>query len=654
MPALTGSGDHWVRFTEDFLRAIADGSISNHDQQFEEPWLSAPVLALTLSNHLAPAGLLTRSNGALSITPAADEWLKDPTGERLVEVFHRHVRLVGELLSFIASEPRTIKAMLEFANSEYRLGWESYDQIRRRVKWFVIAGLAEETYEHHYQATAAGRAFLASVEVQPAAEIWSPPPASDLIDAPEPIAQLFAEFYDRPDRHEKRHRSLGYVPTGSSGSTLDSLRTLTSAAIPRISQRAFTDLCIESFGVKESSAKSALSTLRSSGLLLQVSRTDYAATAAAQSWIESSDDLNLIRILHAHVRFVGELLAELSQTPRTSDLARIGAESFGIGPSGANNVPRIVQILRQVGVVHEVAWAQHEVTPVGELLLRELPLAGLSEAAVPERPTTPREPKSATLDLVGMLRAASVDSANYEKLEIAVRDAFELLGFDAQRRGGPGNTDVIVHLRAGVFDAGIAIVDAKSSGSGVITEKQINFQALGDHRTRHGADRAAVVGPDFSDGRLRTWATEQGVALISVEQLAQVLLAHDAYGLAPSEILVILDPERGMVEMESIIEEKARQGLMVRAIMQTLEREASENDPVLGSALDAANLYRSLRDSITPRPSLDEIQSIVDLLAAPILSVLRVDKAGYSVQESSASSARRLRAIADAIDAPRG
>ena len=39
---------------------------------------------------------------------------------------------------------------------------------------------------------------------------------------------------------------------------------------------------------------------------------------------------------------------------------------------------------------------------------------------------------------------ASTDSRNPDRFERAVRDAFDFLGFEAQRLGGPGKTDVLL------------------------------------------------------------------------------------------------------------------------------------------------------------------------------------------------------------------
>lgn len=66
-------------------------------------------------------------------------------------------------------------------------------------------------------------------------------------------------------------------------------------------------------------------------------------------------------------------------------------------------------------------------------------------------------------------------------------------------------------------------VDAKSTQSGNVTEDQIDFDTLKDHRKLHHADYSAIVGCSFRGERLLNRCKEHKVALIDVDTLEQLI-----------------------------------------------------------------------------------------------------------------------------------
>lgn len=63
--------------------------------------------------------------------------------------------------------------------------------------------------------------------------------------------------------------------------------------------------------------------LKASGLLEEVGRNIYQATAAGQAWLRSGDDLDFIRILHANMKFVGEMVVSAKDDIIRNDLYAI-------------------------------------------------------------------------------------------------------------------------------------------------------------------------------------------------------------------------------------------------------------------------------------------------------------------------------------------
>jgi hypothetical protein len=80
---------------------------------------------------------------------------------------------------------------------------------------------------------------------------------------------------------------------------------LASAAVPEITAVEFKNTCKEYFGVKASPAGSALTTMRTLGLYEPAGRNRFTASNAAREWLETGNDVDLIRIVHAHLRTCG-------------------------------------------------------------------------------------------------------------------------------------------------------------------------------------------------------------------------------------------------------------------------------------------------------------------------------------------------------------
>ncbi|MCD7441886.1 hypothetical protein K4B79_27130 [Streptomyces lincolnensis] len=94
----------------------------------------------------------------------------------------------------------------------------------------------------------------------------------------------------------------------------------------------------------------------------------------------------------------------------------------------------------------------------------------------------------------------------------------------------------------------LIIVDAKSSASGLIREQQVDFDTLREHKKKHEADQVAIVGPSFTENRIKKRAAEHGVALISAEFLADVLRRQSDTPLAPHDLVGLFDTRRDGVE----------------------------------------------------------------------------------------------------------
>ncbi|MEN2744467.1 restriction endonuclease [Sinomonas halotolerans] len=659
MPTMPGSGERWVETLRSALHVLQPGSYNDPQTLVPGEGGGKPQSLAWYANQLAPSGLLERAGG-LGIQPTqyALAWLRSEDADTILAmVFHRHVRYIGELMHDLAAGPRTIRELHTSANEHFRLGWQGLDPVRRRVKWLSNLRLVQEVYDrtNSFSLTAEGQRLLEQLAVQDPNTLW---PSDDSATAPAeltaagPVVQgLLDALAADETQHQARKQGVSYVPSRGSDSLLDTLRFLTSLAVPEVTVDDFEATCREHFALKPSSSRSALSTLRAIGLYQPAGRNKLTASDAAREWLESNEDLDLVRILHANIRFVGELLAHVDDFNRAADLHKFAMTEYALEGSNPQSTARTMQILRGAGLLQETGYAQYIASPTGKLLTRELPLAAPKRKREHDLLVQDLEVSSAGNELDQLaalsdeLRTASVDSAAPHRFEQAVKEAFSQLGLTAEHIGGSGDTDVLVEVGYGSFFHGKAIVDAKSSASGGVGEKSISFQALREHRAKNAAKYAAVVGPAFPDGRLQQWAIEERVVLLPVERLVTLLQRQAITPLSPQELVRLFEVPDGWDALEQRWSELDRRNQLIKLVVQSLAREAEENDPLLGSALDLISIYRDLRDQIHPRPSPEELQGVLDFLVSPFVAIAIEDKSRYSLRELPMTSGLRLKSL---------
>lgn len=251
--------------------------------------------------------------------------------------------------------------------------------------------------------------------------------------------------------------------------------------------------------------------------------------------------------------------------------------------------------------------------------------------------------------IVGELLTAQTDSTNPARFELAIRDAYGYLGFDAARFGGSGETDVLLGAptSAGPYRV---IVDGKSSRSGRVTDQQIDWNSLRDHRLRREAQHALVVAPDFGGGNLLRRADEYRVALLRAADLADVIRLHS---LTPFSLLDL----RPMFEGPGMVTQALQDlSLLHRATLARwrLLREVVEIMGRLPSDIfpDAVMISGWLALSRPETsPSRDAVQEAIAILATKAVGVLRPHNGsgGYALTMRPETALRRLRALAGAL-----
>lgn len=421
---------------------------------------------------------------------------------------------------------------------------------------------------------------------------------------------------------------------------------------------------IATFGVTDKAARLRESFLRKAGII-QVDSGLCQVSAWARRWLDTGDDTLIVALLHSRCRFIGEMLSELT-TPRSSvELLNIVNQRYGLAWETLAQLDNRRGWLQSSGVIGADADGNLRTTPLGTELVQRLTLYVPSDvdnspaltppATLPE-PTSrplerPAQPSSVspTDALAEELIAASTASTDPNRFERAVRDAFRLLGFDAEWLGGSGRTDVLLDAPLGKGESYRVAVDAKTTGSGSLPDQQVDWTTLVEHRQKHQADYSLLVAPNPSAGRLIERAKDHKVAVLSARQLAGLCRQHARapLGLADYRGLFNTAGEVNTSELEEAAEEGARLLDLATKLLRSLEARA-----MTFGRLTARDLWLILaHEEASDVTSSDEIQTVLDGLANPLVRAIDGDPTrGYVPASAAQVAALRLGLLAGLLD----
>lgn len=362
----------------------------------------------------------------------------------------------------------------------------------------------------------------------------------------------------------------------------------------------------------------------------------------ASRWHGEGDEGILIGLLHSRLQYFGEMLSELSERPQSIDELSRAATKYNLNWDSDNQGHRRQGWLESAKLVERDGERRLVITAAGRDLLSMLTLhhPDLDEentdrqppatpppteattlpapAATPDQQSIPVPPSPGEA-LADEIRSASTDSKNPDRLEIAIRDAFEFLGFDAEKLGGSGKTDVLVKAPLGKDDSYTVTIDAKTVGTGPLVDRQVDWDTLEEHRKQHNADYSMLVGPNPSGQRLMSRAINKSVAVLSTEQLAELCIQHADAPLG-------LQDYRALFEVGGAVDttptSRAAEDLgRLRDLAVELCEKLTERTGTFGP-LTAAQLMVMINQPDKPS-SVQEIQQILDTLASPLVGAVQ-------------------------------
>ncbi len=282
----------------------------------------------------------------------------------------------------------------------------------------------------------------------------------------------------------------------------------------------------------------------------------------------------------------------------------------------------------------------------------------------PPGPTLPPEPMlmaDSVEALCQRLRASQRQSSASQQFENDVCEAFRFLGFQAERIGGSGDTDVFLEAHLGRSSYRV-VVDAKSTQHGRVADAHIRWLAIKDHQAGHRAEFAAVVGEEFSDGQLQKYANQHQVALITTGMLCEILHMHSLGPFGLFELKHLFSSpgraEQGMGALREHHDLHQRHWQVISEIVNLLDRRMRErpDSPELtayGIGLLLDSKAYSQEPFVSHPPTKPEFQQAIAFLtnaAVGVMTELPDSDGALQLTMTAGTARKRLQALARSLN----
>jgi hypothetical protein len=223
-------------------------------------------------------------------------------------------------------------------------------------------------------------------------------------------------------------------------------------------------------------------------------------------------------------------------------------------------------------------------------------------------------------DIIEKLEENQFKSDLPTEFEVALTDAFSFLGFQAKTIGGKGDTDVLLTANIGKESYKVDI-DGKTSKHEKVSEAQINWPSLTDHKNKNKSNFVVVVGPSFAGGNLEKRAKEFEICLLTTSDLIKVLNAHSRY---PFTLLELRDLFAEAGSLSEQVNDLLTQNQTRRNFLEKFKAIIEEIEKLQNTRLGYFT-FESLagREKIQELEiELEEIESIIQLLRIPFINAI--------------------------------
>ena len=657
IPDLRGSKQEWFAVVKDLVKLVGEDKANDLDSVPQLNSSANPQTWRSYAAFLKGIGLVNNQAGLLRLSDEGIKFYNTPTEICMANHIQNKVRLFGEVLSFIESNPATVDEVDNYLCASYGLSWANLSNTRRRMDWLEVLGLIQAIGNRKWEITQAGKDALSGwCMVTPDAleSVGESLEEIEIADAPAEIGVLLQQLQENPEKHQERNTYNIWAP---SPNRIENLRMIIQFASEKVAKTELFKFVEEKFKLKTSSVESMLPFLKASGLLVEVERSIYLATPAAKAWLETSNDLDFIRILHANMRFVGEMIVAANDDIVRNDLYA-QAKQYGLNTEKAR---WIAGLLIEAGLLEEPQYLHLKATAMGKQFAASLPLAPdpselpLESVTTVEQPDNAKFPNDKLDQAINRLQVAGRDpmaegKASGVAFEEAIAEMFCLMGFEAKRIGGAGDTDVVVHWKNTDGNTVTAVVDGKSKSGGQVSHSDISDVAIDTHKDKNGAEFVAIVGPGFSGDTIRNHARKKSFALVTDKELGEIAKTSRNLGLSLQEIALLFKTPNGLSELEELMASKQRELDLISMVITKFREEQD----LLGN-LSPRDLFLLLRHT-NISPSLEELLYVIETLSRPEIGILQIKNSARSVENTvygivgEKGNVNRLRALASAID----
>lgn len=572
-----------------------------------------------LCTWLRPLELLYKEDGRWKLSEEGEKWFASGDDLYLTALFCAKLKFFGEILYFLQT-PKQIGELLKIAQEEYMLNWKTKSEIGNRLTWFREVGLVEfKEFLLEYSLTSKGKQFLNEIEIVYPQDIVVEKDETDT-ETEIPISEWAVKLCElEADNFKNRKPTIGYIP-GNTSNAVETMSVYLQFLSQEMTQEMIREYSNKMFQISTASSNMFITLLTNIGFLDRKSKNTYKISELGDKWLTQNNILDLLCCIHAKFLFVFEILKELENRSLSSkELAVIAKVSYGFNRESIDEIRRRLILLKEAKLIMEDSSETYCLTVRGKRLLQMI-CTQEKEDRIEEK-TNFCLSQGDDDELLQRIRLASKDSSKPEKFEEVLKEAFETLGFKAEWLGGSGKTDVLLQAICAPKLSYKVAVDAKSTSTGNVTEGQINFDTLKEHKKLHSADYTMVVGCAFQGERLIRRAKEHHVALLDIDKLEEILKIHREVPLSISAYKRLFE-QSGIVDLEVLEDERnrvRRYGMLVEAIMKCLFDESY--DPITEGALSIREIYRSIRDNekFDIAPELSEIEAILEFLSSPLV-----------------------------------
>lgn len=655
IPDLLGSKSEYTKIVVGLINQIACGNANSMDEIPQIEGVSELRTWREYAPFLKGIGIVRNYNGMLCLSETGEKLYNDLSLYNIASVMQDRFRIFGEILRVLDSEPSTVQEVDEKICNLYKLAWNNCSNTRKRMDWLEVLGLIDIIGNRKWIVTESGKRALkewALVTPEMLESFEETEVKYKITEAPVEISNMLQELSDNNTLHKERCTYNLWAP---SPNKIENLRKILKYSCEKVSRAELFGYIGEEFNLKVSSVESMMPFLKASGLLEEVGRNIYVTSSVAKEWCETGADIDLIRILHCHYRFVGEMIIFAENDVTRNEIYQ-EAKKYGLNNEKAR---WIAGFLIEAGLLEEPQYLHLKASAFGIEFAKTLPLTDehtyVDEYDSQDTVGVEVKRKTSEDDLFEKLSAAAIDplaegKASGVAFEEEIAKVFRYMGFEAKRIGGSGNTDVIVRWCDGEGKTIIGIVDAKSKSNGQVSHNDVSDVAIDTHKEKNHADYVAIVGAGFSGDTIKNFALKKNVALITVQELIDIAKKAKELGLNLHEIALLFQSPDGLSKLEELISIKQREQNLIKQIVATFKKEQELLESI--SARDMFLLLRMTDNS----PSLEEILNVFTLLSTEEINVLKIDKKApaeenttYTMKNAKAT-VNRLKMIANAIE----